>query len=94
MDKLSEPNAIPKTVPASEIYEPFQKLDLSRIALESTNIGIWIIDLTTRIFLPFRYTKELFGCEIKKEMSFDGAMWINHVILPPLRQFQFDHFFS
>jgi len=74
MDEISEPNALPNSAPGSEIYEPFQTLDLARIALESTNIGIWIIDLTTRVFLPSPCAKELFGYAIDKEMSFDTAM--------------------
>ena len=75
MDEMSEPNALPKGVPGSEIYDTFQTLDLARIALESTNIGIWIIDLTTRVFLPSPCAKGLFGCAIDKEMSFDWAMF-------------------
>jgi len=71
---ISEPNAVPKSVAGSEIYESFQTLDLASIALKSTNIGIWVIDLTTRIFLPSPCAKELFGCAVDQEMSFNGAM--------------------
>jgi hypothetical protein len=74
MDKMTEPNAAYKSVQGAEIYEPFQALDLARFALESTNIGIWIIDLTTRIFLPSPCAKGLFGCELDHQISFDEAM--------------------
>ncbi|MCO5935484.1 ATP-binding protein [Mucilaginibacter sp. RB4R14] len=74
MDKINEQNAFPKSIPKAEMYKPFQSLDITGIALESTNIGIWIIDITTRVFLPSPCAKELFGCATDKEMSFDGAM--------------------
>ncbi len=74
MDKINEQNAFQKSVPGAEMYKPFQSLDIARIALESTNVGIWIIDITTRVFLPSPCAKELFGCATDKEMSFDWAM--------------------
>ncbi len=74
MVKISKQNAFPKSVPELEIQEPFETLDLARVALESTNVGIWIIDLTTRIFLPSPNSKELFGFATDLEMSFDEAM--------------------
>jgi PAS domain S-box-containing protein len=74
MDKISEQNTFPNSLPESDPSLPFQTLDLARIALESTNIGIWIIDLTTRAFLPSACAKELFGYTTDQEMSLDAAM--------------------
>ena len=74
MDNINEQNTLRNSLPDSDPSEPFQTLDLARIALESTNIGIWIIDLTTRAFLPSACTKVLFGYTTDQEMSLDAAM--------------------
>lgn len=53
---------------------PYEALDIAQIALESANVGIWIIDEKSRIFLPSKRTKELFGFLPNEEMSFEDAM--------------------
>ena len=75
MAKISEKDTVLKGVPDPYLYKPFQTLDVARIALESANIGIWIIDVTTRVFLPSPRSKELFGYTTGAEMSFDAAMY-------------------
>lgn len=52
----------------------FQALDIAQVALESANVGTWIIDVATRNFLPSKRTKELFGFLPEEEMSFEDAM--------------------
>lgn len=74
MAKMSEQGANPKSVPGVGVNEPFQTLDVAQIALESAHIGIWIIDVTTRAFLPSSFTKELFGYALDKNMSFNEAL--------------------
>lgn len=74
MDETSETNGLPKSAAEPGHEGPFQTLDVAHIALESANIGIWIIDLATRAFLPSPRTKELFGYPPDNEMSFDAAM--------------------
>jgi signal transduction histidine kinase len=55
-------------------YGSFRNLDIPRLALESANIGVWIIDIATREFLPSPYMKELFGFLPEQEMSIDAAL--------------------
>lgn len=74
MDKASETKIVTKSGSEPDIYKPFQTLDVAQIALEATNIGIWIIDITTKAFLPSPCTKELFGFTTRDEMSFDDAL--------------------
>jgi PAS domain S-box-containing protein len=74
MYETNESNDLPKGAPEPGNKDPFQTLDIAQIALESANIGIWIIDLATRAFLPSPRTKELFGYASDNEMSFDAAM--------------------
>jgi PAS domain S-box-containing protein len=56
------------------LQESFQHLDIPRFAIDSANIGIWIMDTATGSFLPSRRTKELFGFLPEDEMSFNSAM--------------------
>lgn len=74
MGKISEANVFSTSSAGSEDYKPFQALDIAQIALESANIGIWIIDLSSRAFQASPRTKELFSYTPEKEMSFDDAM--------------------
>lgn len=60
--------------PKSNIDEPFQSIDIAKIALDSANVGIWIIDPESRKFLPSTRTKELFGFLLEDEMSFEDAI--------------------
>ncbi len=61
-----------KNVPG--FVEPLQEVDMAVIALDSANVGIWIMDPANRKFLPSRRTKELFGFLPEEEMSFEDAM--------------------
>jgi signal transduction histidine kinase len=67
-NKFSEAN------PASRPDEPFQAIDIARVALDSANVGIWIMDSISGKFLPSNRTKELFGFLPNEEMSFEDAM--------------------
>jgi nitrogen fixation/metabolism regulation signal transduction histidine kinase len=73
-DKTSETEVLTKSDPEPDNYGPFQTLDIAQMALEATNIGIWIIDTATMFFLPSPSTKELFGYTKGNKMSFDDAM--------------------
>jgi PAS domain S-box-containing protein len=74
MNKSSGTYVLPDADPLPNLNEPFQAIDVAKIALDSANVGIWIIDAATRNFLPSRRTKELFGFSPDEEMSFDDAM--------------------
>jgi signal transduction histidine kinase len=60
----------------SEIPEKqtFLSIDIPRIALDSANVGIWIMDTATREFLPSARTKSLFGFMPDEEMAFEDAV--------------------
>ncbi|OKS86738.1 PAS domain-containing sensor histidine kinase [Mucilaginibacter polytrichastri] len=49
-------------------------LDFAKMALESANVGIWVMDAESRNFTPSDRTKELFGFASHEEMSFDDAV--------------------
>src|ERR1700710_1195974 len=74
MTKSKGENALHKGKPKSNINEPFQSTDIATIALDSANVGIWIIDPKSRKFLPSTRTKELFGFLLEDEMSFENAI--------------------
>lgn len=58
----------------SSFTESFQAADIAEIALDSANVGIWIMDPASKKFLPSKRTKELFGFLPEQEMSFEDAM--------------------
>ncbi len=45
-----------------------------KIALDSAQVGIWVIELSTRKFLPSSRTKALFGFSDQEEMSLADAL--------------------
>jgi signal transduction histidine kinase len=53
---------------------PFKAVDIARIALDSANVGIWIMDAATRKFQPSDRTKALFGFLPGEEMSLEEAL--------------------
>ncbi|MDB5116498.1 MAG: sensor protein [Mucilaginibacter sp.] len=59
---------------AGGFHEPFSALDIAQLALDSANVGIWIMDATSRKFLPSPRTKTLFGFLPEQEMSFEDAL--------------------
>jgi signal transduction histidine kinase len=67
-------NNPPKNQPAADLNEPFLTLDLAQMALDSANVGIWILDAVSWKFLPSARTKALFGFLPDEEMSFDDAL--------------------
>jgi signal transduction histidine kinase len=54
--------------------EPFLAVDIARIALDSANVGIWIMDAVSRKFLPSTRTKALFGFLPQEDMPFEEAL--------------------
>lgn len=54
--------------------QPFLTLDIAQMALDSANVGVWILDAATRNFLPSTRAKALFGFLPEEEMSFDDAL--------------------
>lgn len=52
----------------------FLSVDIARFALDSANVGIWILDAKTREFLPSDRTKALFGFSPEEDMSFEDAL--------------------
>ncbi|WP_069659463.1 sensor histidine kinase [Arcticibacter eurypsychrophilus] len=67
-------DTLPKDNLISEYSELFQAIDVATIALDSANVGIWIIEVESRKFSPSKRTKELFGYYPENEMSFEEAL--------------------
>jgi signal transduction histidine kinase len=65
---------LPENQPAANFTEPFSALDIAQMALDSANVGIWIMDATSRKFLPSSRTKALFGFLPNEDMSFEDAL--------------------
>lgn len=57
-----------------EVSKQYQILDAPRIAIEAANVGTWLIDDATRIFITSSRVKELFGYEPGQELSFEAAL--------------------
>jgi len=64
----------PKEIPAGDQSGKIPQLDAAQIAIESANVGIWLINAATREFMPSNRTKELFGFRADEEMSVEAAM--------------------
>lgn len=60
--------------PVADPHEPFISLDLAQMALDSANVGIWILDAVSREFLPSNRSKTLFGFLPEEEISFNDAL--------------------
>lgn len=73
-DLSSMINKPPENQPASDFNEPFLALDIAQMALDSANVGIWVLDAASGKFLPSARTKALLGFPPEEEMSFDNAM--------------------
>ena len=67
-------NELPDNQRTSGLHEPFLSIDVARVAIESANVGIWILDAASRKFLPSARTKALFGFLPEEEMSFEAAL--------------------
>lgn len=74
MNELSGTDVLPENDPVTNPGEPFRSLDIAKIALDSANVGIWIMEAATKKFLPSNRTKELFGFLPEEEMAFEDAM--------------------
>lgn len=60
--------------PVSYFNESFPALDMARIALDSANVGIWILDAASGKFLPSARTKTLFGFLPEDDMPLGDAL--------------------
>jgi PAS domain S-box-containing protein len=49
-------------------------VNVAQMAIDSANVGIWVINTTTKNFIPSSRTKQLFGYDPGEEMSFMDAM--------------------
>jgi PAS domain S-box-containing protein len=74
MNKNSGGNELPEDNKASNFIESFKSIDIAEIALDSANVGIWIMDPASGKFFPSKRTKELLGFLPEEEMSFEDAM--------------------
>jgi PAS domain S-box-containing protein len=74
MTENSGENALTNDDRTSSVKEHFNAIDIAKIAIQSANVGIWIIDTASQNFLPSNRTKELFGYLAKEEMSLENAM--------------------
>jgi signal transduction histidine kinase len=62
-------NITPNTLSSS-----FLEADVALVALDSANVGIWIMDAGTGEFLSSKRTKVLFGHDPDEQLTFDQAM--------------------
>ena len=67
-------NELSENKPVADPEKTFLTLDLAQMALDSANVGIWIMDAVSQKFLPSNRTKILFGFSPEEEMSFDDAL--------------------
>ncbi|SDE96784.1 His Kinase A (phospho-acceptor) domain-containing protein [Mucilaginibacter pineti] len=74
MSNNSNSEDLPKEIPAGQRGNKLPQLDAAQIAIDSANVGIWLINAVTREFLPSNRTKELFGFRADEEMSVEAAM--------------------
>lgn len=58
----------------SPVNQSFLKVDIARLALDSAHVGVWIVDVSSREFLPSDRAKALFGFSPEAQMSFDDAL--------------------
>ncbi|MEO6979953.1 MAG: PAS domain-containing protein, partial [Mucilaginibacter sp.] len=65
--KLSDPQRV-------EVVRQYQILDTPRLAIEAANVGTWIIDEATRVFIASARVKELFGYAPEQELSLEAAL--------------------
>lgn len=58
----------------SAVINRYAILDIPRIAIEAAGLGTWIIDVETRILIPSRRMKELFGFYPDEDMSYQAFL--------------------
>lgn len=74
MNNNSGENTLPENNDIPGFPGPFEAVDITRLALDSANVGIWIMDPPSGKFLPSKRTSELFDFLPEEEMSFEDAM--------------------
>lgn len=57
-----------------EVIKQYQILDTPRLAIEAANVGTWLIDKATRVFIASPRVKELLGYEASQQISFENAV--------------------
>lgn len=73
---MQDPKPI-KVIPdhqRQEVIKQYQILDTPRLAIEAANVGTWLIDEATRVFITSPRVKELFGYESEGDFSFEAAL--------------------
>jgi signal transduction histidine kinase len=63
-----------KKLSASPENQSFLTVDIAGLALDSAQVGIWIMDASSREFLPSNRSKALFGFSSEEKMSFEDAL--------------------
>jgi two-component system sensor histidine kinase VicK len=56
------------------VIKRYEVMDTPRLAIEAANVGTWLIDKDTRVFMCSPRVKELFGYNADDELSFESAM--------------------
>lgn len=64
----------PENSGSLSLSDSFLESDVALVALDSANVGIWIMDSVSGQFLPSKRTKELFGFEPDQQLSFEQAL--------------------
>jgi hypothetical protein len=52
----------------------YQSLDIPKLTIAASNLGVWFLDLQTSTFLPSARMKELHGYFGQEEMSFEAVL--------------------
>jgi PAS domain S-box-containing protein len=69
-DSISEKDH-PENKASLSLADSFLEADAALVALDSANVGIWIMDVASGQFLPSKRTKALFGFAPDQELSFE-----------------------
>jgi PAS domain S-box-containing protein len=71
----NEMDPIPDDEPGQlDVLRRYRILELSLLAVEAANVGTWLIDEATRVFIPSARLKELYGYNADEEMSYEASL--------------------
>jgi signal transduction histidine kinase len=74
VNEHTDENSAPGDHRAPDLNESFLAIDMAKMALDSANVGIWILEAASKKFLPSTRTKALFGFLPEEQMSFEDAL--------------------
>jgi PAS domain S-box-containing protein len=57
-----------------EVIKRYEILDTPRMAIEAANVGTWVLDQASKIFITSARVNELFGLEPEQLLSYEAAL--------------------